>query len=540
MHSTRKVRAREGIPCGNGVLDTEEECDAGQDSLKNQDKCCNRTCHLKESAQCRGQCINGRCITTYCKELGEKDNRRYRACMCDHDAETMKTNLVMTVVFLTALFWIPISWCISCMDRKEKKQAPKKPMYVVLHKVIAMENRKLQVEENNVHKKLFHYETLKKSDISLHVRHHRDVDTGHVTARTYVTFFTLGMNFSMVLKAGSPVVSPGLRAYTVDRNGKYEPLHVDSNDFLTGHLQENESMHVYAHYEEDVLCTTVYFPNEIYFTEPTTVFRRVSFKRRAASEIRIRQKRQNNGFKKRCSLRLVADYSFYSQYARSSASEAIKIMVLVHTEYSTGPSRGPFSYNYEVDHWNTSDKLYTYSLQHLRADIEAAESPQKVQPLLGLFVHLVHVITKGEPPVDHCTKVPEHSSSLHLLSLDLDWFGERGCAISFLVCSSKGHLLRFFNVQLQKAAVKPLLQFPHAGQPWFVIRIAADLLGKDDRLFTEGDVRGDCVCQTVQAGSTASEEQIPVSALEAVSEQLSCFKCLGPNTEVRNQGSIEP
>ncbi|XP_025085784.1 disintegrin and metalloproteinase domain-containing protein 17-like [Pomacea canaliculata] len=239
------------VPCGNGVLDTEEECDAGEESLKNQDKCCNRTCHLKESAQCsgfnkpcctdckiakegtnceynfelpcmesakcdgvsadcpsavpkengiacrgEGQCINGRCITTYCKELGEKDNRRYRACMCDHDAsvackrcclevfdndtngpcfpttetlrpgqrcyngecdekgecipseglftvrlfnffnnldfdtlaETMKTNLVMTVVFLTALFWIPISCCISCMDGKNKKPAPKKPM----------------------------------------------------------------------------------------------------------------------------------------------------------------------------------------------------------------------------------------------------------------------------------------------------------------------------------------------------------------------------------------------------------------------------
>ncbi|XP_025085770.1 ADAM 17-like protease [Pomacea canaliculata] len=300
---------------------------------------------------------------------------------------------------------------------------------VVLHKVIAMENRKLQVEENNLHKQLFHYETLKKSDISLHVRHHRDVDTGHVTARTYVTFFTLGMNFSMVLKAGSPVVAPGLRAYTVDRNGKYEPLHVDSNDFLTGHLQENESMHVYAHYEEDILCTTVYFPNEIYFTEPSwrhlpsssgwdlisyrlsdvnsnhtgpfsdplTLLQRPSSDESVSSDeqhqrfSRIRQKRQRYGLNKKCSLRLVADYSFYSQYARTSASEAIKIMVssieevnriynhtewktpdslgwgfvikqvLVHTEYSKGPSRGPFSYNYEVDHWNTSDKLDAFS-----------------------------------------------------------------------------------------------------------------------------------------------------------------------------------
>ncbi|XP_025085823.1 ADAM 17-like protease [Pomacea canaliculata] len=239
------------VPCGNGIVDEREECDVGKSVVKNQDKCCNGTCHLRESAQCsdfnkpcckdcrivpkgavcednfelpcmesakcdgvstdcpsavtkengiacrgQGQCINGRCITTYCKELGEKDNRRYRACMCDHDAsaackrcclevfdndtngpcfpttetlrpgqlcyngdcdkkgecipsegfftvrlfkffnnldfdtlaETMKTNLVMTVVFLTALFWIPISCCISCMDRKNKKPAPKKPM----------------------------------------------------------------------------------------------------------------------------------------------------------------------------------------------------------------------------------------------------------------------------------------------------------------------------------------------------------------------------------------------------------------------------
>ncbi|PVD38015.1 hypothetical protein C0Q70_00620 [Pomacea canaliculata] len=82
-----KCVPEEDVPCGNGVLDKNEECDAGEESVKNQDKCCNRTCHLKESAQCRGQCINGRCITTYCKELGEKDNRRYRACMCDHDGE---------------------------------------------------------------------------------------------------------------------------------------------------------------------------------------------------------------------------------------------------------------------------------------------------------------------------------------------------------------------------------------------------------------------------------------------------------------------
>ncbi|PVD38014.1 hypothetical protein C0Q70_00619 [Pomacea canaliculata] len=60
------------VPCGNGIVDEREECDVGKSVVKNQDKCCNGTCHLRESAQCRGQCINGRCITTYCKELEKR------------------------------------------------------------------------------------------------------------------------------------------------------------------------------------------------------------------------------------------------------------------------------------------------------------------------------------------------------------------------------------------------------------------------------------------------------------------------------------
>ncbi|XP_025085798.1 ADAM 17-like protease [Pomacea canaliculata] len=296
---------------------------------------------------------------------------------------------------------------------------------ILQHTVTALENRDPNIEENNLHKQLFHYETLKKSDISLHVRHHRDVDTGHVTARTYVTFFTLGMNFSMVLKAGSPVLAPGLRAHTVDRNGKYEPLHVDSNDFLTGHLQEDKSIHVYAHYEEDILCTTVYFPNETYFTEPSwrhlpsssgldLISYRLSdvnwnnmgdfpnpvilphFSNGSTSSDKqhqkFRQKRQSQFTKKLCSLRLVADYYFYSQYARFSASRALQAMVnsiqeanriyqdtpwdlaepfgwgfvikqiLVHTELSDGYWGGPFSYNLKEMESNPFLKLDAFSI----------------------------------------------------------------------------------------------------------------------------------------------------------------------------------
>ncbi|XP_025087531.1 ADAM 17-like protease [Pomacea canaliculata] len=91
------------------------------------------------------------------------------------------------------------------------------------------------------------------------------------------------------------------------------------------------------------------------FSDPLTLFQRPFSDESVSSDeqhqrfSRIRQKRQNNGFKKRCSLRLVADYSFYSQYARSSASEAIKIMVssieevnriYTHTEWKIAESLG--------------------------------------------------------------------------------------------------------------------------------------------------------------------------------------------------------
>ncbi|PVD38017.1 hypothetical protein C0Q70_00622 [Pomacea canaliculata] len=194
--------AQNEIPCGNGVVDFLEECDAGPDGLEGKDKCCSSICLLRENARCR-QPLAPFAQTIVCV----LEASVFPHVKCLKKSTGGPTNHASAKMFP---FYLQQGECVpkedaACgngiLDKNEecdvgesvRPEGKFSVQYVVLHKVIAMENRKLQVEENNVHKKLFHYETLKKSDISLHVRHHRDVDTGHVTARTYVTFFTLGI-----------------------------------------------------------------------------------------------------------------------------------------------------------------------------------------------------------------------------------------------------------------------------------------------------------------------------------------------------------
>lgn len=39
--------------CGNDRIEEGEECDAGQASIQDTDKCCNSKCKLREGAKCR-------------------------------------------------------------------------------------------------------------------------------------------------------------------------------------------------------------------------------------------------------------------------------------------------------------------------------------------------------------------------------------------------------------------------------------------------------------------------------------------------------
>lgn len=39
--------------CGNGYIENNEECDAGLDTQKGTDPCCDKNCKLRPMAECR-------------------------------------------------------------------------------------------------------------------------------------------------------------------------------------------------------------------------------------------------------------------------------------------------------------------------------------------------------------------------------------------------------------------------------------------------------------------------------------------------------
>lgn len=47
------VRSAQTAFCGNGIVDGDEECDAGTNSKIGLDKCCTPECKLKPTATCR-------------------------------------------------------------------------------------------------------------------------------------------------------------------------------------------------------------------------------------------------------------------------------------------------------------------------------------------------------------------------------------------------------------------------------------------------------------------------------------------------------
>ncbi|XP_025085852.1 ADAM 17-like protease [Pomacea canaliculata] len=78
---------KDEIPCGNGVVDFLEECDAGPDGLEGKDKCCSSICLLRENANCsdfNSQCCRN-CTTapagTKCKR--DPDNQCIESSKCD-------------------------------------------------------------------------------------------------------------------------------------------------------------------------------------------------------------------------------------------------------------------------------------------------------------------------------------------------------------------------------------------------------------------------------------------------------------------------
>ena len=78
---------------------------------------------------------------------------------------------------------------------------------------------------------LHHYDTLHVNQIS----HTHSADSASRSHQ--ITFVTLGLQFSMILKWNSHILAKDFSVYSMDKEGNRQLHDVDQNAFLHGHLE---------------------------------------------------------------------------------------------------------------------------------------------------------------------------------------------------------------------------------------------------------------------------------------------------------------
>lgn len=119
----------------------------------------------------------------------------------------------------------------------------------------------------DLYKQVRYFETLQSADLNVVSRRKRSVD-GRESDTKQISFRALGRKFNLVLYPGSPVLSPNFKAKTVDSNGNTRTFRVNPNNFYTGHLADDSSVSVDAHFEDGVLSSSIRFPHDTYVVEP--------------------------------------------------------------------------------------------------------------------------------------------------------------------------------------------------------------------------------------------------------------------------------
>ncbi|KAK7487925.1 hypothetical protein BaRGS_00020826 [Batillaria attramentaria] len=281
--------------------------------------------------------------------------------------------------------------------------------------------------DSGIHAKLRYFETLKT--VSIASRRRRTTDGNYQNSKE-ISFQAFGRNFCLVLYPGTPVLASDFYVRAVDRYGMETPYHVQPNDFFLGHLKDDASVKVEAHFEDGILSSSTEFHNETYIVEPAwrhlptasdhmIVYRgsdmtdgegTMSYgSMKPLNQEHLDPKapgdqnghprgrhsknrhRRASGWKKSCSLVLVADYLFYSTVGRTVSGTANYLIgivtridqrfrntrwdsdltgfgfhvkeLLIHTEYTDVAGH----YNEDKNKWEHSDKLTKFSaLENLR------------------------------------------------------------------------------------------------------------------------------------------------------------------------------
>lgn len=192
-----------------------------------------------------------------------------------------------------------------------------------------------------------------------------------------VHFNGLNQNFRLILSPNKDILDSKFRAVKIDEYGKEQDILFDKEEFYVGRVFGSTNSHVSVHIDDNLITGTINLPEETYHIEPawrhldesdnqTMIFYKksdvnlnwspddslIGTKTCNADELKNdlfelhRDKRQiifdeNEGFyptKTRCSLLLVADYTFYKNMGGASTKKTINYLISlidrVHTIYN--------------------------------------------------------------------------------------------------------------------------------------------------------------------------------------------------------------
>ncbi|ELU09130.1 hypothetical protein CAPTEDRAFT_216817 [Capitella teleta] len=122
-----------------------------------------------------------------------------------------------------------------------------------------------------LHKRLKHYETLHRNDLSRHTIVKRSADLNSVFAQQkIISLKAFGRNFDLHLQKQRGLLSSSFKAITVFGNSSIEDIYIDAEDFFEGYVQDDpRASKVRAHFEGDDLVATIWMLGEVYSIEPS-------------------------------------------------------------------------------------------------------------------------------------------------------------------------------------------------------------------------------------------------------------------------------
>lgn len=211
---------------------------------------------------------------------------------------------------------------------------------------------------------LTHYETLHTKDI-LHGYHKRDAST----QEKVVSFTTLGRHFKLHLIPHVELFSENFHAYSVGENNEKIEIAVDKDSFYKGFDEGDPLSHVRAHVDDGVLSASIDTKEDTYVIEPAwrhvekstkqemIAYRHsdvksnithshadpkkgtfsfcghdskhstVYYKKDVAPDMRSGRKRRAASTLIRCTLALVADFTFFKAMGGSDKRQSINYMI---------------------------------------------------------------------------------------------------------------------------------------------------------------------------------------------------------------------